>query len=78
MADMDRYCIVCPDRFLIPYLFIYFINGKYLARILYQKQENIILDRSQLNGFSVYCNLFIIIIDLKAAALVNLILLLLV
>ena len=44
----------------------------------FTKAGDIILDRSQLNGFSVYCNLFIIIIDLKTAALVNLILLLLV
>ena len=69
---MDSYCVIRANGFLIPDLFVDLINGKYLSCVLYQKQEDIVFNRSQLNRISINCNFFVIIIDLKTATLVDL------
>ena len=72
MADVNCYCIVRADGLLIPDLLIDLIDGKYLSRILYKQKKDIVLDGGQLNGVSVYGYFLIVIIDLKAAAFVDL------
>lgn len=72
MADVHGHCIVRADGLFIPYLLINLINGKYLSRILHQKQQDIVLDGRQLDGIAVHSHLFVVIINLKSAALINL------
>ena len=72
MADMNGHRIVRSDCLLIPDLFVNLIDGEYLPRILHQEQKDVVLDGGQLNGFSVYCHFLVVIVDLKAAALIDL------
>ena len=72
MAYVHGHCVVRADGLLIPYLLINLINGKHLSRILHQKKQDIVLDGRQLDGIAVHGHLFVVIIDLKAAALINL------
>ena len=65
-------CIVGADSFFIPDLLINLVNRKYLACIFYQKQENIVFNRSQLNGSAVNRYFLIVIINLKAATAIQL------
>jgi len=72
MADVHGHCIIRANGLLIPYLLINLINGKYFSRILHQQQQNIVLDGRQLDGIAIHGHLFVVIINLKAAALINL------
>ena len=74
---MNRYRIVRADGLFIPYLLVDLIDREYLARIFHQQKKDIVLNRRQLDGFSVHCHFCIVIIDLEAAALVHLPLILL-
>ena len=72
MTNVDSYCIICTNGFLVPDLFVDLINREYLSCILNQKQKDVILNRRQFDRLSIYSNLLVVIIDLKTATLVNL------
>ena len=72
MADMDRHRIVRADGFLIPDLLVNLIDGEYLACVLHQQKQDIVLDGGQLDGLPVHRHFLIVIVDLEAAALIDL------
>ena len=56
MTDMYCHRIVRSYGILIPDIFIDLVDGKNLALILHQKQQNVIFDRCQFYILTIYGN----------------------
>ena len=70
MADVHGYGIVRSDCLFIPYLLINLVYGEYLACVFHQKQQNIVLNRSELDKFSVNIDLLVVIVDGESASFI--------
>ena len=67
---MYSHRIVGADGFLIPDLFVDFIDGENLAGVFGQKKQDVVFNRSQLDGFVIYKYFLGVVIDGEAAAFV--------
>ena len=69
---MYSYRVVSTNGVLVPDLFIDLVNGKDFPGIFDEQQQDIVFNGGKLNQLSVHRDLFVFIIDLKAAASVDL------
>ena len=67
--NSDR--IVGPDGFLIPDRGVDFVNREDLTRILYEKQEDVVLNRCEFHLLSVNAYFFCVIVDDESAGTVD-------
>ena len=61
MSDVNRYRIICRDRFLFPDTLIDLIDGKNSSLIFDQKKKDPVLDRCQFDCFSIDSNFLTVI-----------------
>jgi hypothetical protein len=72
VADVDRNGIIRANCVFIPDFFINLINRENFPRVLYEKKQDVVFDRCQLDRFAVNGDFLVLIIDHQAAALVDL------
>ena len=71
MADVYGYRIVGPNGVFVPYAFIDLADREHPALILYQEQQDIILDGGHFHRLSVHQHLLGIVVDHQAAHLID-------
>ena len=63
--------VVCANGFLVPDLLVDFVDRENLAGIFGQQQKDVVLDRSQFDGFIIDKYFLGVIVDGETAAFVD-------
>ena len=67
MADVHRDGVIRADRLLVPNRGIDVVDGEHLAGVLYKQQQNIVLDRGQLDRIAIDGDLLRVIVHDETA-----------